>query len=77
MDARAVNDPFTLKAWAKEMNVGNKVDMLADWNGDFTRMLEMEIDLSEKGLGKRSNRFSMVIEDGKITLQNVEKKSNE
>jgi peroxiredoxin len=68
----AVNDAFVMAAWAKEQNVGDKVTMLADGSGVFTKALGLELDLVGRGMGVRSQRFAMVVEDGKVTHLGVE-----
>ncbi len=68
----AVNDPFVLGAWAKDQAVGDKVLMLADGSGLFTRALGLEWDLVARGLGVRSQRFALVAEDGKVTQLAIE-----
>lgn len=68
----AVNDPFVMGAWGKDHNVGDKVLMLADGNGDFTRAIGMEFDLSSLGLGVRSQRYAMIVEDGVVKALNVD-----
>ena len=62
----SVNDPFVMDAWGKIHNVQNKIMMLADYNGDFTRNIGAEKNLSHRGLGIRSSRYTMLIESGKI-----------
>ena len=68
----AVNDPFVLGAWAKEQDVGGRILMLADGSASFTKLLGLELDLTARGLGVRSQRYAMVVEDGKVTSLNVE-----
>jgi peroxiredoxin len=68
----SVNDPFVMDAWGKDQHVGDLVTMLADGNGDFTRALGLEMDGSGFGLGTRSQRYAMVIEDGVVTVLQVE-----
>jgi peroxiredoxin len=68
----SVNDPFVMAAWAKDQEVGDRVVMLADGNGDFTRAVGLEMDGSGFGLGTRSQRYAMVIDDGVVTTLNVE-----
>lgn len=68
----AVNDAFVMDAWGKDRNVGDKIEMLADGNGDLTRALGLELDATKFGLGSRGQRFSMLIKDGVITNLNVE-----
>ncbi len=68
----SVNDAFVMGAWGESQGAGDKVAMLADGNGDFTRALGLEMDASRFGMGKRSQRFSMVVEDGVVKALNVE-----
>ena len=67
----AVNDGFVMDAWGKTQNAENLL-MLADGNGDFTKALGLELDGRGFGLGTRSKRYAMVVDDGKITTLNVE-----
>lgn len=62
----SVNDAFVMGAWGKAQDVNGKVEMLADGNGDFTRALGLELDASGFGMGKRAQRFAMIVEDGKV-----------
>ncbi len=68
----SVNDPFVMAAWGEAQHVGDRVTLLADGNGDFTRTVGLEMDGSGFGLGTRSQRYAMVIEDGVVTALNVE-----
>jgi len=68
----SVNDPFVMGAWGRDQKVGDKVLMLADGNGAFTRAMGLEADLSGAGLGTRSQRYAAVIEDGVVTALFVE-----
>jgi glutaredoxin/glutathione-dependent peroxiredoxin len=68
----AVNDPFVMGAWAKEQGTGDKIVMLADGSGAFTKALGLELDLVARGLGVRSQRFALVADDGKVTHLAVE-----
>jgi peroxiredoxin (alkyl hydroperoxide reductase subunit C) len=68
----AVNDPFVMGAWAKDQGAEGKVDMLADGSAKFTTALGLEMDLIERGLGMRGQRFAMVVEDGTVTHLAVE-----
>ena len=68
----SVNDPFVMGAWGDAQQVGDKVVMLADGNGDFTKAIGLEMDGSGFGLGSRSQRYSAVIEDGVVTALQVE-----
>ncbi len=68
----SVNDAFVMDAWGKDQKVGDKVLMLADGNGDFAKALGLELDATGVGLGIRSQRFAMVVEDGVVKALNVE-----
>jgi len=68
----SVNDAFVMGAWGDQQNVGDKVAMLADGNGDFTKSLGLEMDASKFGMGTRSQRFSMLVDDGVVKSLNVE-----
>ncbi len=68
----AVNDPFVMGAWGKDQNVGDKVMMVADGSANFTKATGLELDLTEKGLGVRCQRFSMVVDDGEVKSLNID-----
>jgi glutaredoxin/glutathione-dependent peroxiredoxin len=68
----AVNDAFVMGAWAAARDVGDKVLMLADGSADFARALGLEVDLSGGGLGVRSKRYAMVLQDGVVTELSLE-----
>ena len=68
----SVNDAFVMGAWAKDQNVGDKVLLLADGNGDFTKAIDLVMDGSKFGMGVRSQRYSMIVDDGKVVSLNVE-----
>lgn len=68
----SVNDAFVMGAWAKDQKVGDSVMMLADGSGLFTRALGLELDLTARGMGIRSQRFALVVEDGVVTKVAVE-----
>ncbi|MFC3226502.1 peroxiredoxin [Marinibaculum pumilum] len=68
----AVNDAFVMGAWGKSANAEGKVTMIGDGNGDLTKALGLEMDGSGFGLGMRGQRFSMIVDDGKVTHLNVE-----
>ena len=68
----AVNDMFVMNAWGKSSNVGEKVLMLADGNGDYTRALGLELDARGFGMGMRGQRFALVVKDGVATPVNIE-----
>jgi glutaredoxin/glutathione-dependent peroxiredoxin len=67
----AVNDPFVMGAW-NVANGSTDITMLADGNGDFAKAVGLELDLTGGGLGKRGQRFSMVINDGTVEQLNIE-----
>jgi peroxiredoxin len=68
----SVNDVFVMKAWGENQNVGEDVLMLADGNGDFTRAVGLELDASRFGMGPRSQRYSLVVDDGVVKEVNIE-----
>ena len=57
----SVNDAFVMEAWGRDLGVGDKVMMLADGNGDFTRELGLLVDRASIGFGSRSKRYSMIV----------------
>ena len=68
----SVNDAHVMKAWGDDQNVEDRVMMIADGNAEFTKAVGLEVDLSAGGLGLRSQRYAMVVDDGVVTLLNVE-----
>jgi peroxiredoxin len=68
----AVNDAFVMWAWAESSGVGEKVTMLADGNGEFANALGLAADSSKYGMGTRSRRYSMVVNDGVVEQLNIE-----
>ena len=68
----SVNDAFVMKAWGEDQAVGEDIVMLADGNGDFTTAVGLEMDGSRFGMGKRSQRYSMIVKDGVVKELNVE-----
>ena len=68
----AVNDAFVMGAWGRDQNVDGKIRMMADGSGIWTRALGLELDLVERGLGVRSQRYSMVVDNGVVTHLNLE-----
>ena len=68
----SVNDAYVMAAWGRDQNVGDAVMMLADGAAELTRALGLDIDLSERGFGVRSKRYSMVVDDGVVTVLHVE-----
>ena len=73
----SVNDAFVMKAWGEALSVGEAVEMLADGNGEFARATGLTMDGSGYGLGERSTRFSMLVDDGTLTQLNVESNPSE
>lgn len=68
----AVNDPFVMGAWGKSLNIDGKVRLLADGSGVWTKKLGLEFDLTSKGLGVRSKRYSALLDDGVVTQLNID-----
>ena len=68
----AVNDAFVMNAWGKDRNVGGTVMMLGDGNADLTRALGLDKDSTANGMGIRSQRFSMVVEDGVLKSLDID-----
>jgi peroxiredoxin len=68
----SVNDPFVMGAWGRELKAVGTVRMLGDGSATFTKALGLDQDLSEKGMGVRSQRYSMVVDNGVVTRLNVE-----
>jgi glutaredoxin/glutathione-dependent peroxiredoxin len=68
----SVNDAFVMNAWGKDQKVDDKVLMLADGSGDFTRAIGLEMDGTAYGMGQRSRRYAMVVQDGVVKVLNVE-----
>ena len=69
----SVNDPFVMNAWGKENNVGNKIIMMGDPFLNFTKAIGAEVDKSGRGLGIRSNRYTMLIDNLKVVKIQEEK----
>ncbi|MBS0453254.1 MAG: peroxiredoxin [Proteobacteria bacterium] len=68
----SVNDAFVMGAWAREQKTAGKVRMLGDGSADFAKATGLTLDLTARGMGLRSNRYSMLVKDGKVTSLNVE-----
>ena len=68
----SVNDAFVVRAWARDQKSNGKVRMLADGSADFTKATGLTLDLTARGMGLRSNRYSMLIKDGKVAALNLE-----
>jgi peroxiredoxin len=68
----SLNDGYVMAAWGREQKAIGKVRMLGDGNGELTKKLGLEVDLSKAGLGVRMQRFSMLVDDGVVKQLNVE-----
>ena len=68
----SVNDAFVMGAWARDQKTAGKLRMLADGDAAFAKATGLTLDLNGKGLGLRSNRYSMLVKDGKVARLNVE-----
>jgi peroxiredoxin len=68
----SVNDAFVMGAWGKDQKTEDKVMMLADGSGDFARAVDLELDLTKGGLGKRSQRYSMLVDNGVVKALHIE-----
>lgn len=68
----SVNDGYVMAAWGKELNAFGKLRLLGDGSAEFTKALGLEVDLSKFGMGVRSQRFSMLVDDGVVKTVNVE-----
>jgi peroxiredoxin len=68
----SVNDAFVMEAWGKAQNAGEKVLMLADGNADFVKATGLTMDGTGYGMGLRSSRWAMVLDDGKVKTLNIE-----
>ena len=72
----AVNDPFVMQAWGKAQSVPDGLLMLSDGNGDLTRALGLELDASGSGMGMRSRRFALYVDNGIVRAVHVEEPGN-
>lgn len=72
----SVNDAFVMRAWGEKAGVGDDVLLLADGNGTFTEAMDMGLDGTAFGLGQRSKRYSMLLEDGVIRILNTEENAS-
>jgi glutaredoxin/glutathione-dependent peroxiredoxin len=68
----SVNDAFVMGAWGRDQKTGSKVRMMADGSADFTKATGLTLDLSARGMGLRSNRYSMLVVDGVVKTLNIE-----
>ncbi len=67
-----MNDAFVMGAWAREQKTAGKVRMLGDGSADFSKAVGLTLDLTARGMGLRSNRYSMLVKNGKVAVLNVE-----
>jgi peroxiredoxin len=67
-----VNDVFVMEAWKKATNAGGKIEFLSDGNGEFAKCIDMAFDGSGNGLGTRSKRYSMLVDNGVVKKLNIE-----
>ena len=68
----SVNDAFVMRAWAEDQAVGEDIVMLGDGSGDFAKAIGLEMDATGFGMGKRSQRYSMIVDDGVVKELNIE-----
>jgi len=68
----SVNDPFVMGAWARDQKTAGKVRMMADGSAEYTKKLGLELDLTARGMGVRSQRYSMLVQDGVVKALNIE-----
>ena len=68
----SVNDGFVMAAWGQDLGAIGKVRMLGDGSADFSKAVGLTLDLTARGMGVRSNRYSMLVKDGKVAALNVE-----
>jgi glutaredoxin/glutathione-dependent peroxiredoxin len=68
----SVNDAFVMGAWGRDQKAGGKVRMMADGSADFTKATGLTLDLGARGMGLRSNRYSMLVVDGVVKTLNIE-----
>ena len=68
----SVNDAFVMGAWGREQHTGGKVRMMADGSADFTKATGLTFDLTSRGMGVRSQRYSMLVKDGVVKSLNIE-----
>lgn len=68
----SVNDAFVMHAWGKDQNVEDKIQMIADGSANFTSAVGLELDLTKPGMGVRSCRYAMIVNDGVVETLNIE-----
>ncbi len=70
----AVNDHFVLDEWIKASGATGKIEFLGDGNGEFAKAIDMAVDLSAGGMGTRTKRYAMLLDDGVVKVLNIEEK---
>ena len=68
----SVNDAFVMGAWSRDQKAGGKIRFMADGSAEYTKKLGLTLDLTARGLGLRSNRYSMLVDDGVVKTLNIE-----
>ncbi len=68
----SVNDAFVMGAWSRDQKAGGKIRFMADGSAEYSKKLGLTLDLTARGLGMRSNRYSMLVDDGVVKTLNVE-----
>ena len=68
----SVNDAFVMGAWSRDQKAGGKIRFMADGSAEYSKKLGLTLDLTQRGLGLRSNRYSMLVDDGVVKTLNVE-----
>jgi peroxiredoxin len=68
----SVNDVFVMSQWAKDTGASGKIEMLADGAADFAKKIGLDFDLSARGLGVRSKRYAMAVDNGVVKVLNIE-----
>jgi glutaredoxin/glutathione-dependent peroxiredoxin len=68
----SVNDAFVMGAWSKDQKAGGKIRFMADGSADYSKKLDLTLDLTARGMGVRANRYSMLVDNGVVKTLNVE-----
>ena len=68
----SVNDAFVMGAWSKDQKAGGKIRFMADGSAEYSKKLDLILDLTARGMGVRSNRYSMLVDNGVVKSLNVE-----
>jgi glutaredoxin/glutathione-dependent peroxiredoxin len=68
----SVNDPFVMGAWSRDQKAGGKIRFMADGSAEYSKKLGLTLDLTARGLGLRSNRYSMLVDNGVVKTLNIE-----